>query len=566
VLREAGSAPVVDLLHARPRVGVDADLLRQGLRFAIESGDAGGLFERCVRDAPVADSGWDPSLFASSLFLEQLVGSGFPIVVDGRAYTPSTAHLVRLLGHPPDDRADVDTRQAVLRELAETPALRARLETLFVALRRMRELLDERPIAFGDGVRRKVELLATVKEVIDLASDGFGQAGSALRRLDTFGRQAQALDAYRRMERLLEYEGHLATVDVRIRVGSDGKIREAILLDSRENPNNPLRPTPLHRFFGRLLAWLRGYRYREQEVLLRLLDDVFAELEDVVLPCFALIGDVELYLASLGFRDRALAEGLEVSLAELHECPELEDGATGPRRLEGLFNPLLWLQEVTPIPCDLASSGHDEMVLITGPNSGGKTRVLQAIGLAQLLGQGGLFVPARRAELTRAPALFASLIEGAPADQKEGRLGTELLRVRRLFEVLEPGTLVLVDELCSGTNPSEGIAIFEMVVGLLPRLRPQVFVTTHFLDAAERLSREGAVERLAFLQVELADGAPTYRFVPGVASTSLAHQVASRLGVTHEELEALVEARLADRPPALAPRAGDADPERTAAE
>ena len=69
-----------------------------------------------------------------------------------------------------------------------------------------------------------------------------------------------------------------------------------------------------------------------------------------------------------------------------------------------------------------------------------------------------------------------------------------------LFEQLEPGTMVVLDELCSGTNPSEGIAIFNMVVGLLPRLSPQVFVTTHFLDAARRLEEDGDVPRLEFLQ------------------------------------------------------------------
>jgi len=166
---------------------------------------------------------------------------------------------------------------------------------------------------------------------------------------------------------------------------------------------------------------------------------------------------------------------------------------------------------------------------------------MQALALTQLLGQSGLFVPAASAELTRAPTLFVSLIEGAPADQKEGRLGTELMRVRRLFEQLEPGSMVILDELCSGTNPSEGIAIFEMVISLLPRLRPQVWVTTHFLDAARELEAAGRVERLEFLQVELREDEPTYQFVPGVAPTSLAYMVASRLGVTQEELVALVE-------------------------
>jgi DNA mismatch repair protein MutS2 len=270
---------------------------------------------------------------------------------------------------------------------------------------------------------------------------------------------------------------------------------------------------------------------------------VFASLEDAVLPCFELIGHVELYLAALGFRDRARQEGLEVSLPEIVPTPSLDEPA-GHFELRGLFNPLLMLQNIRPTPCDIVSEGHDSLTLITGPNSGGKTRFLQAIALAQLLAQNGIFVPAASARLTSAPTMFVSLVEGAPAEQKEGRLGTELVRVRQLFEQLEPGTLVILDELCSGTNPSEGIAIFEMVISLLPRLRPQVFVTTHFLDAARELEAKPPVPRLTFLQVELEpDERPTYQFVPGVAPTSLAHQVASRLGVTREELERLVEER-----------------------
>jgi len=184
--------------------------------------------------------------------------------------------------------------------------------------------------------------------------------------------------------------------------------------------------------------------------------------------------------------------------------------------------------------------------VITGPNSGGKTRLLQSLALTQLLGQVGIFVPASRARLVRAPRLFLSLVTDGDATQVEGRLGTELLRIRELFEQLEPGSVAILDELCSGTNPMEGEAIFEMVVSLLPKLRPQVFVSTHFLGLAARLETDRPVESLAFLQVELdPEERPTYQFVPGVATTSLAHKVAARLGVTPDELRALVDAKLA---------------------
>lgn len=531
----------VDLLHAEPIAPIATGRLRAALRFAFESGDAGGLLSLAVDEAPVAASDWDPDDFAGGLFLADLVRECFTPVLGGQRYEPSQRHLLAVLTHPPRDAADVALRQDVLRELTERPELRAALERAYVSLHRLRSLLDEQPMTPGETARRKIEVLQTLRSFFDEVAEGVTGARSALSRLAEFAGRARAHEAYARLTQVLDFDAHLATVQVRLVLGSDGKIRDLELLEATENTANPLVRSPWARAWSRLRAWLRGYRYGEDEVLLKIVDAVFEDLEPFVLPCFRLLGDLEVYLAALAFRDRAQAAGLEVCLVDLEPTPAL-DAPAGPFALEALFNPLLFLQGVQPIPCDLTTDGHDAIVLVTGPNSGGKTRLLQAVALAQLLGQGGLFVPARRAHLTRAPTMFVSLVEEATSDQKEGRLGTELLRVRRLFERLTPGSLVILDELCSGTNPSEGIAIFEMVVSLLPRLRPQVFLTTHFLDAARTLQDERPIERLSFLQVELDDRArPTFRFVPGVAPTSLAQQVASRLGVTREELEALVE-------------------------
>ncbi|MBX3275899.1 MAG: DNA mismatch repair protein [Sandaracinaceae bacterium] len=531
----------VDLIHHDPLVTIDVELLRSALRFAFESGDAGGLLGRAVDEAPITPSRWDPRAFSGGLFLPELLTSCFAVRIGKKVYEPSRTHLVRLLEHPPDDVRDVTLRQNVLRELSAEPNLRAALERIYVALRELRGLLDERPMSPGETIRRKVEVLTAIKAILDEADEGLAGATSALSRLSSFARAVRERDVYRRLHQVLDFDANMAKLEVRLVLGSEGKIRHFELLRAEENVDNPLVLSPWRRMYSRLVAWLRGYDFTESEVLLRVVDEVFSDLEDVVLPFFDLIGDVELYLAALGFRDRVEQQGLEVCLPHIEDPPAL-GAPPGPRRIERLFNPLLLLQGITPVACDVVTGGHDSIVLVTGPNSGGKTRMMQAVALTQLLGQSGLFVPARHAALTRAPTMFVSLVEGAPADQKEGRLGTELLRVRELFEQLEPGAMVILDELCSGTNPSEGIAIFNMVVSLLPRLHPQVLVSTHFLDAARELEEAGAVERLELLQVELdASDAPTYQFVPGVAPTSLAHSVASRLGVTHEELVALVE-------------------------
>src|SRR5262249_24559214 len=149
----------------------------------------------------------------------------------------------------------------------------------------------------------------------------------------------------------------------------------------------------------------------------------------------------------------------------------------------------------------------------TGPNSGGKTRLLQAVALAQMLGEAGMFVTAREARIARASGMFVSLREDARADQPEGHLGMELMRIRRTFEQLQLGAMVVLDELCAGTNPSEGEEIAELVISLMPELGARAFISTHLLQFAARLAAHPPLPCLEFMQVEVGvHDVPTYRF------------------------------------------------------
>jgi DNA mismatch repair protein MutS2 len=270
----------------------------------------------------------------------------------------------------------------------------------------------------------------------------------------------------------------------------------------------------------------------------RLVDAVFEGVRPAFTPLVQLLGDLEFYLGALNFAAKAESLGLSVCLPEFAEV-------TSPKVLEGLWNPLLLGAGIRPIPCSLSLDRPNAILLVTGPNSGGKTRLLQSVAYCQLLGQVGLLVPAERAVLHFAPGLVVSLIQEASAGQTEGRLGTELMRIRWLFERLPPGALVLLDELCSGTNPSEGEEIFELVIQMLNLLHPQAFITTHFLAFAARLQDDANLDSLRFLQVELGSTQePTYQFVPGVAKTSLAGRAAERLGVTGGQLLELIRRRL----------------------
>lgn len=531
------AAELPDLLHPTPVRRLDVDETRTAVTMAF-AGASGGLFHEVLERATMPESSWQPAAFANDLFLSRFVAGCFRPTAAGRERTACLAHLVRVLTQPPRDLAVVEHRRAILAELDSSRDRRAALEAVYAASWRLRVLLEDGGGARDwDPVRRHLDILGRLEEVVE-AMAVFEAAASGLSVLGAFARRVRESEPYRSMAELLRYDERLATLRLDVSIGADGRIRGFRILSVEENQANAFASPPWRRWLAKAELFARGYRFGDAEVMARLVDAVWSGLELEVVALLQLFGDLEVYLGALSFADQARAAGLEVCLPALVE-PE------APRRLERLFNPLLLMSGIRPVPCDLVTSRVATTVLVTGPNSGGKTRLLQAVGLAQVLAQAGLFVPAAAGQVALTSGLVVSLIQETKADQAEGRLGVELVRIRALFECLPPGAMVLLDELCSGTNPSEGEEIFELVVGMLQRLRPQAFITTHFLAFAARLEREGRIPDLEFLQVELgAERRATYQFVPGVATTSLAGHAAERLGVTGEQLASLIEQTL----------------------
>ncbi|MEM6455953.1 MAG: DNA mismatch repair protein, partial [Acidobacteriota bacterium] len=346
-------------------------------------------------------------------------------------------------------------------------------------------------------------------------------------------------EVYRLLTDVLNHENRFATVHVAVQFGARGQISALHIQSIDGHKDNRFYRPPLRRLWDRLrLAFAHGHTLRARSLVGRIIRDVFVRTTPLVAPLLQLLGHLEVYLGARAFRRRAEARGRAVTLPTI----AVDDDA--PLQLDQLWNPLLLPAAQAPVPCTLSSDDGHSLTLITGPNSGGKTRLLQAIGLAQLLGQSGLYVAASTAQLRRVHGLFISLVARETADQAEGRLGRELTRIRALLEAVDPPALVILDELCSGTNPSEGIEVFGLVLRILERLTPRAFITTHFLDYARQLEAQRPIDALRFLQVEVDAGQrPTYRFVPGVAATSMAAVMAERLGMTFERLDALARAR-----------------------
>lgn len=528
-----------DLLSPEPqRRLADAGLAR-ALSFAFNGGGEQPELARALAQARCTGSLWDAECFAEGLFLQAFAERCLGMALGGRGASLTrglSSYFVRVLGAPPAYPSGAEAvryRQAIAQELAERPAAESAAQGLSDALHQFFELLESGGVGVRlDPLGRRLDILAALVNSVRRAAELGDQASSGLRRLGTLSTRISALPAFQRLETLLDHDAHLATVQVNVRLGRSRETRAIEVVRVVGNRANPYYSSVWRRIWGRLSCLVRGYRISREEILGRLVAEVFEELIPVVIGLLQLLGDLELYRASLALKKCAERRGLAMSLPRFSK----------QRRLVGLFNPLLLLDSRCPVETDLHLSSPAVQVVVTGPNSGGKTRLIQALGLTQALGQSGLWVPAQQAELPWHEGLFASLGGSAEVDQREGRLGMELLRIRSMFESLEVGALVLVDELCAGTNPAEAEPLFLMVLELWAQLGAHSFVTTHLLGFATRLRAEPPAFSLAFLRAGLDEGArPTFRFVAGVADTALAAQTAKRLGVTHSQLAELVQ-------------------------
>ena len=309
---------VPDLLHATAVRRIDAEQTKLAIALAFASGVSGGVFSEALDRATVAPSTWEPASFAADLFLQQFVAMCLKVRIAGQEPTVATNHLVKLLAHPPADPATVHHRRAILAELAGSAHLRNELEKLYLTLCRFRTLLEGATGAGKwDANRRQLDILQLVKEIVDCAAEGFVTARSGLTRLAAFGRRVQEGEPYRSLADLLRYDERLATLNLKVSVGADGRIRGFDVLSIQEDEKNPFVSSPWRRWFGKIELYLRGFKFSDGEVMARLIDAVFEGIQEELAPLVQLVGDLEFYLGALGFQDTAREAGLAVCLPEL---------------------------------------------------------------------------------------------------------------------------------------------------------------------------------------------------------------------------------------------------------
>ena len=261
--------------------------------------------------------------------------------------------------------------------------------------------------------------------------------------------------------------------------------------------------------------------------LVRQQEEALVQLEDI-LAHFDLLNAKTLFSLRVDAQPPKFSDG---NLLELHEARHpLLDKRLWDRIVEAELADEVRHQQQDVVPISLRLTMQNNTLVITGPNTGGKTVTLKTVGLLSLMAHAGMPIPAKDTTLPVFQAIYADIGDQQNLIQNLSTFSSHLLRIREMMNGLKLPSLVLIDEIGAGTDPSEGAALGMALLDYFHHQGSLNLVTTH----------HNALKTFAFLKPGMSNGCmefdektlkPTYRLIQGVPGRSNAFRIAEGLGL-----------------------------------
>ncbi|MBM6613318.1 endonuclease MutS2 [Desemzia sp. RIT804] len=258
-------------------------------------------------------------------------------------------------------------------------------------------------------------------------------------------------------------------------------------------------------------------------------DRILAELSNEIAPYSKEINNNMLLLAQLDFigAKAGYAKSIQAIRPEIHLENEV--------KLYHARHPLLDQESV--VANDIFIGGEYQAVVITGPNTGGKTVILKTLGLLQLMGQSGLQIPAaEESQIGIFHEVFADIGDEQSIEQSLSTFSSHMTNIVSILRKMDDKSLIILDELGAGTDPQEGAALAIAILDQIGSIGSSVMVTSHYPEL-KVYGYNHAKTINASMEFDVDTLSPTYRLLFGVPGRSNAFEISKRLGLSPDIIQ-----------------------------